>query len=604
MVQKKALLLLLLVSNHLVFILVDQQCPNVCSTDVSYIPHAVLQYQALCHCPDEGKAGSPCSWVGHDGPYSFRVCLDNIPAGFPQETRTIFIKYLRSPVILERSFPNVSILQFLHIRQSNVSAIQPGAFRGLSLVQSLNLDDNRICSLESNTFHGLEKLKYLYLQKNAISSISQHAFQGLPLLHMMNLRQNRLSSVPTAALLQTKDELFVNLCANRIATISSQDMSPLSHRPSRLDLMIHDNKLNCDRNLTWLICNLPRLDWIYTRHNLKCASPTDLRGTFLATLRENVGQSDVSDPQESRFTGCTVMSTTTASVNMSSTQSQTIIPTEDYADLDVPHTKDMPIVDQTTAMDNSYVILLGKVNKGSSINWSHLFALISIFVAPLLLSASAAFISCIHSRPESPETSESQSIEPYAVVYADSAQMQERDKNSDQGTHQTEDNDTIQPYAVTYAGQNDALVHQPYATTCVDDPDQGDNSEIQPYAVTYADPPQAARSPTETGYTPLKHTTKQSAAQSLPTGAETEPKYDSSVASTTESKSPYGTDDSNEAPRVRGLVYGSEPSQHAREEEDEVSNVQDLYNRPGTQPPDECATSTTEEQSMDTGPPN
>jgi len=182
------------------------------------------------------------------------------------------------------------------------------------------------------------------------------------------------------------------------------------------------------------------------------------------------------------------------------------------------------------------------------------------------------------------------------VVYADSNELQASDKNSDQGkqlaptgNQTSEDNHTIQPYVVTYVGQNDMLYHQP------DDFQQTHNNKIQPYTETYADPIQAVRSPTETDHTPQEHTTNQLAtnvnqpatleteAQSIPTGANTKPKYENSTAekgniTTTENKqSPYGMDDSIESPSISRMLYRSE-SQHAGEDHD-ASHM--LYNKTG-----------------------
>ncbi|XP_078699829.1 uncharacterized protein LOC144926701 [Branchiostoma floridae x Branchiostoma belcheri] len=261
MAQNKALLyFLLVVSNQLLLVSAPAlRCPDSCSSQTLYLFGRVV----ICHCPDKNWAGSPCSWIGYRGKYSFPACLDAIPTDFVKATVSIFIKHLRSSTIFERSFPNSPEVQNLWIWESNVSTVQPGAFQGLPLVKTLSLSDNRISSLEPDTFLGLERVTNLNLERNAISIISQHAFRGLPLLAMLRLNENRLRSVPVDVLLPLTALKVASLKTNRITTIDSQVLR-LSHNQA-LGLLLEKNPLKCDANLTWFICNLPELNHIFGR---------------------------------------------------------------------------------------------------------------------------------------------------------------------------------------------------------------------------------------------------------------------------------------------------------------------------------------------------
>ncbi|KAI8502291.1 hypothetical protein Bbelb_198790 [Branchiostoma belcheri] len=136
------LCLLLVISNHLLLISAPaSRGPDNCRCTTH-------EKRVICRCPYRIRGGSSCSWIGYGGKYSFSVCLDTIPTDFDNATVSIFIKHLRSPVILKGSFPNSPDVWMLQIRESNVSRVQPGAFRGLPLVSNLYLDDNRISSLE------------------------------------------------------------------------------------------------------------------------------------------------------------------------------------------------------------------------------------------------------------------------------------------------------------------------------------------------------------------------------------------------------------------------------------------------------------------------
>ncbi|KAI8491932.1 hypothetical protein Bbelb_303050 [Branchiostoma belcheri] len=280
MVQNKALLyFLLLVSNQLLLMSAPAlRCPDSC--------RSITPFSVVCRCPDKNWAGSPCSWIGYGGTYSFPTCLDAIPTGFVKATRSIFIKHLRSSTISERSFPNSPEVSRIWIQQSNVSRIQPGAFQGLPLLKVLNLDDNRISSLEPDTFLGLERVTSLYLKRNAISVISQHAFRGLLLLETLMLNNNCLYSVPVDALLPLPALKSVSLKTNHITMIGSQVLR-LSHNQA-LRLLLEKNQLKCDANLTWFICHLPELNHIFGRDFLACASPANLSGILLATVRKDI----------------------------------------------------------------------------------------------------------------------------------------------------------------------------------------------------------------------------------------------------------------------------------------------------------------------------
>eukprot|EP00058_Branchiostoma_floridae_P020942 XP_002606432.1 hypothetical protein BRAFLDRAFT_67684 [Branchiostoma floridae] len=288
MLRSKGLVLFLLFSTlRQVDPATAQGCPVSCGAKL------LGQQKFSCHCPVFGSSlgqRSPCTWAGHGGKtYRSYWCVDAVPTGFREGTERIYIQHLLSPTLLEWSFPNISSLLSLWIERSNVSTIQPGAFRGLSSVTVLCLVENRISSLEPDTFLGLESLKNLYLDKNAISSISPSAFRGLPCLSLLHLKQNQLTSVPVEALLQPKALKIVILNQNHIGTINSNVLQ----LKKILRVYVSYNELRCDGNLAWFICNLPHLLHISHRYFLKCASPPELRGTYLFARRQGMCRANI-----------------------------------------------------------------------------------------------------------------------------------------------------------------------------------------------------------------------------------------------------------------------------------------------------------------------
>eukprot|EP00058_Branchiostoma_floridae_P012391 XP_002597879.1 hypothetical protein BRAFLDRAFT_128424 [Branchiostoma floridae] len=473
MEQSRALQVLgvLLLSSYLLSVLApDPRCPDSCLTTSTLLTTKLQEawgrgpLSLRCRCPDKDQEGLPCSWVGNGGRYSFPVCLDAIPTNFHQATQSIFIKHLRSSILMERSFPNTSGLTVLHIQASNVSTIQPGAFLGLPLVKKLYLDDNLISNLGPDTFLGLKNLTDLVINKNELSFISQHAFRGLPLLAYLSLVQNRLPSVPVDALLQPKALTVANLNKNPITNITRHIM--LLKQDQHLRLIVEGTRLNCNKNLKWLICNLPDVGPMLKLDMLRCASPPQLSGTLLTTLRKDF----------IKFGRCDDASVTTTTAGTSAA------------------------VDTTTNTHLS--IILGGDPVIREDDKSHLFAIITAVAVPLLivLALTMTFIIKSHCHgtaallhpdiPSGPELGEPDSI---AAPVSDTSSAASRQPNPAH-IQTSGDGNTIQPYAVTYMdvsgklGKNGRL--PPYATTSLPhDSNQTpeNNDTIQPYAVTYMD---------------------------------------------------------------------------------------------------------------------
>ncbi|KAI8503500.1 hypothetical protein Bbelb_184710 [Branchiostoma belcheri] len=577
-----ALVWLLLVSGPLQFVLAAFHCPDNCppnsAVDPSYSSKRSRGYRTnnICHCPGDQGEKSPCSWVGRGGAvYSFDYCIDAIPRTFHRETRNIYIRHLRSPTLLECSFPNLPLLQYLQIHTSNVSVIRPGAFRDLPSVSALLLDNNQISSLEPDTFVGLDSLAHLVLDNNTISAISQFAFRGLPKLATLNLTQNLLSSLPLEALLQPTTLSTANLRGNEITTIGS------NVRRLKGNLTIGDNKLRCNDDLTWFICNLPQLRQISGRNTLKCASPDYLEGIFLHTLRNDdykhnsskwwsklTRDGDVSktSPYSKSLRNNRCESNTNSSkrgiefardgdVSKTSPYSKTV-PTDNYTES--PSTSDKPVSQPTTEMD--FVILLGvgpNTNRGDK--GIYTLAMTSAILAPLLLVLASAGVLFIYNRwggeeptdddPESSKTDTTQpypkpdTIQPYAVAYSTGQPGPAQNQAP-------EDGETIQPYAVAYDKDGGPEI-KPYAVAYKEDIGQSDDVRIPLYA---ADTLPSAGGSTEARSTPLENgnnTDQQATVVKQPTGqseAESTPPENNVDQQATVVKQPAGQSEAESTP--------------------------------------------------------
>ncbi|CAH1252272.1 RTN4RL2 [Branchiostoma lanceolatum] len=392
------------------------------------------------------------------------------------------------------------------------------------------MEDNLIYCLDDDTFLGLEELKHLYLQKNGMSVISKHAFRGLPVLKDVWLYDNHLRSVPIDALLQPKALKVARLANNRITMIDERVMRLNENR--HFFLMLGHNKLNCDRNLTWLICNLWRLDVIPQRNSLTCASPPNLRGRLIRLLKKEDLNTDIKKPSpvewykpswDEIFIRADTASTssehpqnvstllydqtasnhTDVTLYANNTTYNETAPAENYTY--TPYTGSMFASRHTTEM--VYIHLFGRdaiINLDD--NKSNLVAMILAVFLPLVLMLALAIVLCLQTGlvvcniptdAENEEPADFETVEPYAVVYMDSIDLQASGKDSANGSQpitdpdQSEGNSTIQPHA--QEGKEETNQSQVIAVIHHEDP----GTEPQSCAVTHKEDQRQERHPPE-----------------------------------------------------------------------------------------------------------
>ncbi|CAH1249971.1 Hypp8733 [Branchiostoma lanceolatum] len=326
----------------------------------------------------------------------------------------------------------------------------------------------------------------------------------------LQLSQNHLASVPVEALLQLKALKNTYLTMNHIRTIYSNVKYLKDNQ--RLRVHLDNNKLRCDKKLTWFICNLPNLTLITDRLLLKCASPS-----VLNTIRNDTCQTKMDGSNEvtrlaaeddvaiesykhddiciamhrNDDTSITSLKNDDASVTSPKHDELSITSLNDD-DLSItrpynkagntgeitesPYTNDVPVSHEHTTEKERIIFLGGEriINKNG--NSAQTLAMIGAVAVPLLLVLTSAGVIFIYQRRcGDEEKGESQKIEPYAVAYSDSAELQASDRSSTTvrqpnpaSSQSPGDSEDIQPYAVAY------------------DEDQGPESNIKPYAIPFS----------------------------------------------------------------------------------------------------------------------
>eukprot|EP00058_Branchiostoma_floridae_P012239 XP_002597727.1 hypothetical protein BRAFLDRAFT_77369 [Branchiostoma floridae] len=484
------------------------------------------------------------------------------------------------------------------------------------------------------------RLRFLYLNKNAISSISPNAFRGLPRISILELFQNQLTSVPVEALLQLAALTSTYLNHNNIRTISSNVLQLKQNK--NLQVQVDNNTLRCDKNLKWFICNLPHLQHISDRYHLTCAAPADLQGTVLTTLmqdvcQDNTGRSHVSIVSTTQVGSLRSPKDYKVSIASSKHDDELPItsPKHDNVAITSPYDKTSPTDEETEFLYTDDVPvyqhtteILRVVNLGGNpiintyANSTYVLAMICAVLVPLLLVlASTGFLltckrwhgagQADHDQPTGTDEEEaegSQNIEPYAVVYSASTELQASANNSPTDsqpapTQSSADSETIQPYAVAYdEDQEPKSDIQPYAVAYKDDQEQDDSCNIPLYAAGCTNTPHAADGNTDAGSTSLQNITNRQAAmvdqhavqpenQSPLTDADEEPEHVDEEEENKRSSSnvlynpAHGQPDSEDI--TSNVLYN--PAHGQPDSEDITSNV--LYNPAHGQPDSEDITS-------------
>uniref|UniRef100_UPI00358FB1E8 protein ELFN1-like n=1 Tax=Myxine glutinosa TaxID=7769 RepID=UPI00358FB1E8 len=204
-------------------------------------------------------------WVLDSKPAIRAICSENlppfqrVPAGLNASVVDLRLSRNRITGISHADMDRFTNLIYLDVSRNEIADVQDGTFASQSKLSVLRLGYNHLRVISTRTFAGLLGLQELYLQGNQIERVSPLAFTVTPLLHYLDLSFNRMRS--------PKREAFAQMAA-----LDTLDLS---------------------RNPYLCACDLlPLLVWI--RHfngtlrgsgRVRCASPRDLRGTFLLVSR-------------------------------------------------------------------------------------------------------------------------------------------------------------------------------------------------------------------------------------------------------------------------------------------------------------------------------
>lgn len=135
--------------------------------------------------------------------------------------------------------PEMLSLRFLSVHMNAIRTLEAGCLKTLRHLVELDLSANEVQELPVGCWTGLERLERLNLSSNLLTRLSPAAFRGLSALQWLSLGFNSLEdisglgSVPAAAPLA-----YVDLCANRIATVEEVLQALTPHRAHLQELRL------------------------------------------------------------------------------------------------------------------------------------------------------------------------------------------------------------------------------------------------------------------------------------------------------------------------------------------------------------------------------
>ncbi|XP_008199516.2 insulin-like growth factor-binding protein complex acid labile subunit [Tribolium castaneum] len=166
--------------------------------------------------------------------------------------------FRNTKVLQSGTFVGLKYLDHLNLSHLEITVIETQAFEGLTTLLKLCLSRNNLTKIVSGTFVGLDHLKMLDLSRNKISQLEVRAFYGLYSLRELHLNRNNLTTLSLGTFQQFPTLEVLNLRRNNINKILTGTFSNLKFLKT-LDLSYNNiTKLKMETLIT--LSNLKKID--------------------------------------------------------------------------------------------------------------------------------------------------------------------------------------------------------------------------------------------------------------------------------------------------------------------------------------------------------
>ena len=143
--------------------------------------------------------------------------LRKIPTMPPPNIKKIQISG-NIPRIYQQSFEKWTQVEFLSLKSTGISCIDPHSFCHMRQLSRLEISYNYLPTLYQEMFCGLENLRELFLHQNFIVNIEPYSFKGLSQLIYLNLNHNQIAEIKHAVFYGLPKLMVLLLHGNPIKT--------------------------------------------------------------------------------------------------------------------------------------------------------------------------------------------------------------------------------------------------------------------------------------------------------------------------------------------------------------------------------------------------
>ncbi|XP_035676353.1 leucine-rich repeat-containing protein 15-like isoform X2 [Branchiostoma floridae] len=187
------------------------------------------------------------------------------------ELISLWLYYNKLTNLRSDMFTGLGNLETLYLSNNEISDILAGTFSSTPQLTSLYLNNNKITNLRLDMFRGLGILETLWLHNNEISDIQAGTFNSMPQLVILDLQNNRLT-VLNAEMFAELSAISVNI-ANRTKLFSFEGF---------IYLNINNNPWQCDCRM--LPCRQKMTGSHPFENQILCEGPSNFRGVRLKDI--------------------------------------------------------------------------------------------------------------------------------------------------------------------------------------------------------------------------------------------------------------------------------------------------------------------------------